>query len=244
MGDAASNMTSTVVAGTEAARSDSGTARSGWYPQARRVEWIADLVVHIVSLTLAVAGSIVMISVAAASGASPRLTAALIIYSTGLIAMLVASTICNANTNQGLARLLGHFDLSGIFLMIAGSYTPFMLAKLDGPMAWGLLAVVWMAALLGVALNLLARWHAPRVYITLYLLLGWAGLAIIEPLVKALSPTGMTLLAVGGALYTIGVVFHVNKRLPFSSAIWHGFVLAAAACHFGAIWLEVLARAA
>ncbi len=212
-----------------------------WYPQSHRAEWIADLVVHAVGLALAIAGCVLLVVTAANSG-SVKLTAALLIYSVGLLSMLICSTVCNANTNEKLARLFGHFDLSGIFLMIAGSYTPFMLAKLSGPYAWTLLALVWAVALCGVALNLLMRWNAPRVYIALYLTMGWAALAVIHLLVTTLSPLGLALLAGGGLLYTIGVVFHVNKKLPFNSAIWHGFVVAAASCHFAAIYLDVAAQ--
>jgi len=209
-----------------------------WYPQTHRVEWLADIVVHAVGLALAIGGCILMIVTAASSG-DAKMTAALVIYSAGLLAMLGCSTLYNANTNQKLARLLERFDLSAIFVMIAGSYTPFMLAKLDGPAAWAVLALVWVVALTGVALNLLARWNAPRVYIALYLVLGWTALAVADQLIHKLSPAGMTLLAAGGLLYTVGVVFHVNKKLPFNSAIWHGFVVAAASCHFAAIYLDI-----
>jgi hemolysin III len=161
------------------------------------------------------------------------------VYAIGLLAMLGCSTLYNANTNERLSRLFERFDLSGIFLMIAGSYTPFMLAKLEGPVAWTVLGAVWTVALAGVALNLLTRWNAPRVFIALYLLLGWAVLTVVDKLFSALSPTGIALLAAGGVLYTIGVVFHVNKKLPFNSAIWHSFVVAAASCHFLAIYLDV-----
>jgi hemolysin III len=213
-----------------------------WYPHGRRIEWLVDVIVHSVGLTLAILGCIVLIWTSASSG-SVKLTAAMVIYSAGLLAMLICSMLCNANTNRQLERLFAHFDLSGIFVMIAGSYTPFMLAKLDGPLAWSVLAVVWVAALMGVALNLLARWHAPRVYIGLYLVLGWAALTVINRLVVELSPLGLGLLAAGGILYTIGVVFHVNKKLPFNQAIWHGFVISAASCHFAAIYLEIARHA-
>jgi hemolysin III len=214
---------------------DAGTY---WYPQSRRIEWLADVVVHAVGLALAAIGCVLLIATAASSG-SPKLTVALVIYSAGLLAMLACSTLYNANTNQKLAALFERFDLSAIFVMIAGSYTPFMLGKLDGPMAWTVLGVVWVVALAGVAMNLLARWNAPRVYIALYLILGWAVLAVLDQLISNLSPVGMTLLAAGGILYTVGVIFHVNKKLPFNSAIWHGFVIAAASCHFAAIYLDV-----
>jgi hemolysin III len=209
-----------------------------WCPQVNKAEWIADVVVHIVGLALAIVGSIVLVVTAAQSG-SVKLTAALMVYAVGLLVMLACSTLYNANTRQHLSHLFERFDLSGIFIMIAGSYTPLMLAKLEGAVAWTILAVVWAAALTGVALNLLARWNAPKVYITLYLLLGWAALAILDKLIHTLSPMGLTLLAAGGVLYTVGVIFHLNKKLPFNSAIWHGFVVAAAACHFAAIYLDV-----
>lgn len=212
-----------------------------WYPQDHRAEWIADIVVHVVGLVLALVGTVLLVATAAQSG-SVKLTAALLIYAVGLLAMLGASTLCNANTNPALSRMFEHFDLSGIFLMIAGSYTPFMLASLSGPLAWTVLGVVWAVALTGVAMNLLVRWKAPRVYIALYLLLGWAVLAVIDRLFVAMSPLGLTLLAAGGILYTIGVIFHVNKKLPFNSAIWHGFVVAAATCHFFAIYIDVASQ--
>jgi hemolysin III len=211
-----------------------------WYPQRRRIEWLADVVVHAIGLVLAIGGCILMVTTAAASG-SPKLTAALLVYSIGLLAMLACSTLYNANTNEKLSRLFERFDLSGIFIMIAASYTPFMLAKLDGPMAWTVLAIVWTVALAGVALNLLARWNAPKAYIAMYLVLGWAALTVVDRLIHTLSPLGLGLLAAGGILYTVGVIFHVNKKLPFNSAIWHGFVVAAASCHFAAIYLDIAA---
>ncbi len=214
-----------------------------WYPQARRSEWLADVIVHVVGIVLAVAGCVTLVVTASQSG-SVKLTAALVVYSAGLLAMLGCSAMYNSNTNQKLSELLERFDLSGIFIMIAASYTPFMLAKLDGPMAWTVLAVVWVVALAGVAMNLLVRWNAPKVYIAMYLVLGWAVLSIMDKLIHAMSPLGLGLLAAGGVLYTIGVVFHVNKKLPFNSAIWHGFVIAAASCHFAAIYLDIASSVA
>ncbi len=211
-----------------------------WYPQARREEWLADVIVHAVGIVLAIAGCTLLIITAANSG-SVKLTAALVVYSAGLLAMLGCSALYNSNTNQKLSHLLERFDLSAIFVMIAASYTPFMLATLDGPMAWTFLALVWTVALAGVAMNLLVRWNAPRVYIAMYLVLGWAVLTIMDKLIHTLSPLGLGLLAAGGILYTIGVIFHVNKKLPFNSAIWHGFVVAAASCHFAAIYLDIAA---
>ena len=170
-----------------------------------------------------------------------KLTAALVVYSAGLLAMLGCSALYNSNTNQKLSHLLERFDLSGIFVMIAASYTPFMLAKLDGPMAWTVLAVVWIGGPGGRRDEPAGPLERPAsVYIAMYLVLGWAALTIIDQLIHSLSPLGLGLLAAGGILYTIGVIFHVNKKLPFNSAIWHGFVIAAASCHFAAIYLDIV----
>jgi hemolysin III len=214
-----------------------------WYPQARREEWLADVIVHVVGLVMAIAGCVLLVVTAAQSG-SVKLTAALVVYSAGLLAMLGASALCNSNTNQKLAHALERIDLAGIFIMIAASYTPFMLAKLDGPVAWTVLGLVWLVALAGVAMNLLTRWKAPKVYIGMYLTLGWAVLTVFDQLIHNLSPLGLGLLAAGGVLYTVGVIFHVNKKLPFNSAIWHGFVIAAASCHFAVIYMDVASAAA
>jgi len=227
---------------THASLSKAEAVSAYWYPQQRRAYWLADVIVHAVGIVLAIAGCILLVSTAAQSG-SVKLTAVLVIYSAGLLAMLGASALCNSNTNQKLAHIFERLDLSGIFIMIAASYTPFMLAKLDGPMAWTVLALVWLVALVGVAMNLLARWNAPRVYIAMYLTLGWAALSVMDQLIHNLSPLGLGLLAAGGVLYTVGVIFHLNKKLPFNSAIWHGFVIAAASCHFMAIYMDVAGAA-
>jgi hemolysin III len=209
-----------------------------WYPQNRRIEWLADVIVHAIGIVLAIVGCILLVTTAAQSG-SVKLTAGLLVYSMGLLAMLGCSLLYNSNTNEKLSRLFERFDLSGIFIMIAASYTPFMLAKLDGAMAWTVLGFVWAVALSGVALNLLASWNAPRVYIGMYIALGWAVLAIVDRLIHSLSPLGLGLLLAGGVIYTVGVIFHLNKKLPFNSAIWHSFVIAGATCHFLAIYLDI-----
>ncbi len=225
---------------THTALSKAEAVDAYWYPQSRRIEWLADVIVHLVGIALAIVGCVLLVTTAANSG-SVKLTAALLVYSIGLLAMLGCSALYNSNTNEKLSRLFERFDLSGIFIMIAASYTPIMLAKLGGPVAWTFLAVVWAVALCGVALNLLAAWNAPRVYIAMYMTLGWAVLVVVDQLIHSLSPTGLALLAAGGVLYTVGVVFHLNKKLPFNSAIWHSFVVAAASCHFAAIYLDIAA---
>jgi hemolysin III len=119
--------------------------------------------------------------------------------------------------------------------MIAGTYTPFILIKLNTTWGLGLLAVVWTMAAIGIAIKLLIPRYLEGLSVALYLVQGWAVLAAWEPLTTALPGQVLTLLMAGGVLYTVGVVFHLWDRLPYQNAIWHGFVLSAASCHFAAV---------
>jgi hemolysin III len=134
---------------------------------------------------------------------------------------------------------LRRFDHAAIFLMIAGTYTPFILIKMHTPWGLGLLAVVWTMAGIGIAIKLFAPRYLEGLSTALYLVQGWAVIAAWEPLMSAMPGRVLTLLVAGGVLYTIGVVFHLWERLPYQNAIWHGFVLSAASCHFAAVLFVV-----
>jgi hemolysin III len=133
------------------------------------------------------------------------------------------------------AAWLRHFDQAAIFLMIAGTYTPFTVLHLNGVWGLSLTGMIWSCACLGILVKVLHGRLFDRVSVGLYLVLGWIGLVILPPLVEALDPAALILLAVGGILYTVGVVFHLWERLPFQTAIWHLFVIAAAALHYAAV---------
>jgi hemolysin III len=132
--------------------------------------------------------------------------------------------------------LLRRADHALIYLMIAGTYTPLVALVGSGAKAYVLLAVIWIVAAVGIAVKLFLPGRFDRLSIGLYLILGWSGLLAYESVIAALQPTALCLLAIGGALYSIGVVFHVWRTLPFQNAIWHTFVLVATACHYGTIW--------
>jgi hemolysin III len=140
-----------------------------------------------------------------------------------------------------LKEWLRRLDHAAIFLMIAGTYTPFVLIQMNTPFGLILLAVVWAIAAIGIVLQLFAPRYLHGLSLALYLVQGWAVLAAIEPLMSAMPVRALTLLMAGGVLYTVGVVFHLWERLPYSNAIWHGFVLAAASCHFTAVIFLVAA---
>ena len=136
--------------------------------------------------------------------------------------------------------LLRRLDHAAIFLMIAGSYTPFTTQRLTGAWAWGMTAAVWTLALAGAAGKLFLPGLGKGFWVVLYLALGWVALIAVRPLLADVSILALALLAAGGLIYSLGVIVYLRKTLPFRRAIWHGFVTAAAATHFVAILTGVV----
>lgn len=194
----------------------------------------ADAVMQSLNLVLAIAGGALLLAGTAAR-AEARQGAALVVYAAGLVAMAGCSALYawgRGGPRHGLYRRL---DQAAIFLMIGGTYTPLILTGAPDPHALPLLAAVWAIALAGVLVILAAPHRMERLSVPLYLLLGWAVLA--DPGLFARLPLPVAaLLVAGGLSYTVGVVFH-RTRMAFQEAIWHGFVLAGAACHYAAIVL-------
>lgn len=203
-----------------------------------RAEFIADAVVHLIGLAFGIGACTALAVLVILKPDLSRLVS-LSIYGLGLMAMLVCSALYNMTSHAEWKALFRRFDHAAIFVMIAGSYTPFSLIVIGGNWGIGLLAFVWLVAIAGVIVKLLDPGRHERLSVVAYLLLGWAVLAVLRPLLNNASLAGLILLLGGGALYSIGVVFHMWERLPYQRAIWHVFVLAAAACHFSAILLEV-----
>jgi len=198
----------------------------------------ADLVVHIVGLSLALAGGAVMLGLTLWRG-SPAETAAVSVYAVGLLLMLACSTAYNF-AKPCYRPLLRRLDHAGIFIMIAGSYTPFTTHSLSGNWALWMTVAVWTTAALGVLGKLFLPGLGRRVWVAMYLALGWMVLVALKPMMAALSPSALILLAVGGAVYTVGVVFYLMRNLKFRRAIWHGHVLGAAGVHYAAILVGVV----
>jgi hemolysin III len=204
-------------------------------------ERLADGVLHAVGVTASLVAFTVLLIIGIKS-ATALWIVSLTIY--GLA--LVATFSCSAGYHLVVARprlkeWLRRFDHAAIFLMIAGTYTPFVLIEMNTPWGLSLLAVVWAIAAVGIVLQLFAPRYLGGLSVALYLIQGWAVLAALEPLMTALPGRVLTLLMAGGVLYTVGVVFHLWERLPYSNAIWHGFVLTAASCHFAAVIVVVAA---
>jgi hemolysin III len=203
----------------------------------------ADLVVHIVGLAFALLGGAILVALAFGLGPWMR-GASVLIYVAGMVAMLAASAAYNF-AKAHWRPLMRRFDQAGIFIMIAGSYTPFTTQSLHGAWAWGMTAAVWALALTGVVATLtLPRLDRPF-WIGLYLALGWVVVVAIKPIVDSLSWVAVALLALGGLVYSAGAILYGLKKFKFRRAIWHGHVVGASVLHYAAVLVGVvLVRAA
>ncbi|MCR5874341.1 hemolysin III family protein [Phenylobacterium sp. J426] len=197
----------------------------------------ADLVVHVVGLTLALVGGIVLLTIAVTKGSISQVVG-VSIYAAGVLAMLAFSTAYNF-AKPRFRPTLRRLDHAGIFLMIAGSYTPFTLG-LPGAWGWGMTAAVWTIATLGAAGKLVLKNLDRKFWVAMYLALGWLVVIALKPIIDSLAWYAFVLLVTGGVLYSTGVIFYVNKRLKFARAIWHGHVVAAAGAHWAAVLLGVV----
>lgn len=197
-------------------------------------EIAADGVVHAVGLLAAIVGAIVMIAIIAV-GSGPIELVTVSIYVTGLLAMLGFSAAYNLARTSRHRELLRRFDQGAIFIMIAGTYTPFTVLGLEGAWEISLISVVWTIALLGFILKLFVPRRFEAMSLPIYLALGWTGVVATGPFVDAFDPRILALLAVGGVLYSIGTIFHIWRRLLYQNAIWHGFVVTAASVHYSAL---------
>lgn len=212
--------------------SPSSAVQHRWHYE--RAEIIADGVVHSIGVVLGITGAAVLLALA--FRVSDAVDAgSVVVYVIGLLAMLGLSAAYNLWPVSPRKWLLRRFDHSAIYLLIAGTYTPFLLQMKSGIVAAVLLAAVWLTATIGVALKLAWPGRFDRLSIALYLVLGWSGALAYAPVTAALRPLTLWLIVIGGALYSIGVLFHVWRSLRFQNAIWHGFVLAAAGVHYIAV---------
>jgi hemolysin III len=206
------------------------------------VEIIADGVIHAIGFCFSLIGGIIIIFLVASESTKPTAVVAVSIYAITLFAMLGISAAYNMWPVSDTKWVLRRLDHSAIYLLIAGTYTPFIAQLSNRSISGGLLTVVWLTAGVGVALKLMLPGRFDRVAIVLYLLLGWCGVAVYGSFFALLPNLIFWLLAIGGALYSLGVIFHVLSNLRFQNAIWHAFVLSAAICHFAAV-LEYVALA-
>lgn len=202
-------------------------------------EEIANSVTHGVGLLLSIVGLVVLVGVASAHG-DVRDVVAGSVFGATLILVYTTSTLYHGIQIPRVRPILRKLDHIAIFLLIAGTYTPFTLSAIGGSTGWTLFAVIWSLAVLGIIFELTFLRRYTWLAVGLYLLMGWFGIVAIKPLAASLGQGGVLLLLLGGAAYTLGVLFYLWRRLPYSHAIWHGFVLAGSILHYLAILLYIV----
>jgi hemolysin III len=194
---------------------------------------------HLVGAVMALAGTVVLIVLAVLDG-DPWKLAGVSIYGVTLTLLYSFSTLYHSLRGRA-KNILRKLDHHSIYLLIAGSYTPFCLVTLRGPWGWSLLGVVWGLAVLGSLQELKPRSAARRLSVAIYVVMGWVILVALVPLLKALGPAGFAWVAAGGLFYTVGIVFYaLDIRLTHAHGVWHLFVIAGSATHYVAILHYVL----
>jgi len=204
-------------------------------------EEIANAITHGVGAALSIAALVALIFVAAMWGNGWHLASA-IVYGVTMFLLYIASTLYHAITHEKARRVLKVIDHAGIYLLIAGTYTPFTLVTIRDEGGWLLFAVVWGLAALGIALEAFWTYRPKWVSALVYLGMGWLAIFAIKPIAANLETPGLWLLISGGLAYSLGTIFYVLKRVKFMHAIWHLWVLAGSLLHFLAVMLYVFPR--
>ena len=202
-------------------------------------EEIANSITHGIGAGLAATALALLVTFSGRMG-DPWRIVSFSIYGATLVLLYSASTLYHGFRNPKLKSLFRIFDHAAIYLLIAGTYTPFLLVTIRGAWGWSLFGVTWGFAILGVIQAIFFLDRLKLFSIVAYLAMGWLIVIAMKPLMAALPLGGLIWIAIGGACYTLGVVFYVTKRIPFNHAIWHLFVLGGSISHFFAMLLYVL----
>ena len=203
------------------------------------VEELANTITHGFGLVLSVIGFVVLIILASLRGDALSIMGC-VVYGLSLVILYAASTMYHSTTSAALKKRLQIADHCGIYLLIAGSYTPFGLIIIKGVLGQNLLVTIWAFAVVGIVAKLLMRDRWPAVSVFSYLVMGWIGVVAIQPLLAALGSTAIALVVAGGVAYSLGVIFFAWNRIPHNHAIFHVFILAGSILHYIAVVMYVV----
>jgi hemolysin III len=195
-------------------------------------------VTHGAGIIASIVGGAVLITLAALSGSPWQITGAAV-FAASLVLLYSASTAYHFARGVVAKRRLRMLDHCAIFILIAGTYTPFTLTVLRGSWGWTLFGIVWGLALAGIVFKLFFIGRFPRVSTAIYIGMGWLIVLAAVPLARALDPAVLTLLVIGGLAYTGGTAFYHSRRVPYAHAVWHLFVLSGSVCHAVAVGLQI-----
>ena len=206
---------------------------------ASKHEELANSLTHGIGVVLSAAGLAVLVDLAATRGTGWHVVS-FCVYGVSMVLLYAASTLYHSFRSPGVKHLFQIIDHASIYLLIAGTYTPFLLVNLRGAWGWSLFGVIWGVAVAGIVFQAFFIRRFKLVATLLYVLMGWMVVVAIKPLVATVEAGGIWLLLAGGLCYTLGVIFYLLHRMRFHHAIWHLMVLAGSACHYFAILLYVL----
>lgn len=204
-----------------------------------KAEEIINVVTHGIGFLLSIAALTLLVVFASLEGTAMHIVS-FSIYGASLVVLYFASTAFHISRNQKIRNRLNIFDHASIYLLIAGTYTPFALVTLNGPWGWSIFGVVWGMAITGIILKFYFTGRFNTLSTLLYIFMGWIILIAISPLTTSLPFGGLMWLFAGGLSYTIGAVFFLMNRLPFNHAIFHVLIVAGSVCHFVAVFWYVL----
>lgn len=202
-------------------------------------EEIAHGLTHGIGIVLAIVGLCILVTFSALYGTAVHVVASSI-FGASMIVLYTASTLYHSLPMPETKRIMRVVDHASIYLLIAGTYTPFTLVTLEGAWGWSLFGVVWGLAIVGIIFKLFFTGRFDRISVAIYVAMGWCGLVAIKPMMAAWPTTGLWLLVAGGLAYTGGVIFYLLERMRYHHAIWHLFVMAGTTLHYFVILFFVV----
>ncbi|HEU4478717.1 MAG TPA: hemolysin III family protein [Pyrinomonadaceae bacterium] len=197
-------------------------------------EEVANSISHGLGLLLALVALPILVLAAIEVG-NVRFLVGVSVFGGTMVLLYLASTLYHSISHETAKQLFRVFDHTAIFLLIAGSYTPFSLGVLHGPWGWSMLAIVWTLAIIGITLKIRKRTRHSRISIVLYVIMGWLAVIAVKPIVMLIPVPGILLILAGGLAYTGGLAFFAAQRIRYNHFIWHLFVIAGTTCHFFAV---------
>jgi len=209
--------------------------QSDTHIQYSRNEERANVLTHAFGILFSIVGTIFLIQKATQNGDQWHWVS-FIIFGISLLAMYVSSTLYHSVHKENVKRNLRKLDHSIIYILIAGTYTPFLLTSLRGTVGWMMFAVIWVFAITGIIIKLATQIKSKWVSAVIYLIMGWLAVFVARSMWNNLSTLSITFLIAGGLFYSLGVIFYVKKNLPYHHAVWHIFVLGGSICHYFSIY--------
>jgi hemolysin III len=202
-------------------------------------EEIANGITHGIATALSVAGLTLLVVLAVLYGDVWQLVS-FSIYGSTLILLFLASTLYHSFQHPRLKKMFRIIDHVSIYLLIAGTYTPFMLVSLRGPWGWSLFGVIWGLAIVGIVYKIFFIHRFRKLSVVIYILMGWLCIVALHEMVVRIPAGGLVWLSIGGLFYTLGVIFYAWRKLPYNHAVWHLFVMGGSLCHYFAIFFYLL----